>query len=225
MVLASDFQYFDPDAEVSYTKGNLPHWEQPGATYFITYRTVDSIANESMVLMLRLRKDFIQRFGMNVFEPGATTNSHGDIDGVRRTFARKFATLAEKSLDELRGSCVLRDTNVRQIVEKSLLHFNDVRHLTAAFVIMPNHVHILARIFPQFRMLEQCYGWKHFQASRINKLKRGKGHVFAPESFDHLVRDPEHLQKFVEYIKRNPEKAGLKPDEYTLYLPEIDFSR
>ncbi|MBI2479412.1 MAG: hypothetical protein HYV60_12510 [Planctomycetia bacterium] len=30
------FELFDPDGELRITVGKLPHWYQPGATYFMT---------------------------------------------------------------------------------------------------------------------------------------------------------------------------------------------
>ncbi|WP_246151837.1 hypothetical protein [Rubripirellula reticaptiva] len=42
MLRISDFQFFDPDAEFQVTFGDLPHWQQPGATDFITDRLSDS---------------------------------------------------------------------------------------------------------------------------------------------------------------------------------------
>ncbi len=41
------FELPDPDNDVRIRKGaNLPHWYQPGVTYFITFRTEDSIPAE-----------------------------------------------------------------------------------------------------------------------------------------------------------------------------------
>ena len=37
------FEFFDPTQDVYIRYSRLPHWEQAGATYFITWRTVDSI--------------------------------------------------------------------------------------------------------------------------------------------------------------------------------------
>ncbi|MBL9151912.1 MAG: hypothetical protein JNK37_05490 [Verrucomicrobiales bacterium] len=36
-------KFFNPYAEIEVTANNLPHWQQPGATYFITFRLADSI--------------------------------------------------------------------------------------------------------------------------------------------------------------------------------------
>ena len=37
------FEFFDRREDFSVRQGNLPHWYQPGATYFITFRTADSV--------------------------------------------------------------------------------------------------------------------------------------------------------------------------------------
>ena len=41
-----DFSIYDPTAPVTVTHGHLPHWEQVGSTYFITWRTADSIPKQ-----------------------------------------------------------------------------------------------------------------------------------------------------------------------------------
>ena len=35
--------FFDPFAEIEKHQNFLPHWQQPGATFFITFRLADSI--------------------------------------------------------------------------------------------------------------------------------------------------------------------------------------
>ena len=40
------FELFDPMADFCIREGSLPHWYQPGATYFVTFRTEDSVPQE-----------------------------------------------------------------------------------------------------------------------------------------------------------------------------------
>ena len=47
-------KFFDALAETRVTRNRLPHWQQDGATYFITYRLADSIPQ---VLMNQWRQD------------------------------------------------------------------------------------------------------------------------------------------------------------------------
>ena len=43
MRLVDKFGFFDPKQPYTVSFGELPHWEQEGATYFITFRTADSL--------------------------------------------------------------------------------------------------------------------------------------------------------------------------------------
>jgi hypothetical protein len=36
-------QYFNPWSEVQHSQNRLPHWQQLGATYFVTWRLADSL--------------------------------------------------------------------------------------------------------------------------------------------------------------------------------------
>ena len=82
------------------------------------------------------------------------------------------------------------------------------------FVVMPNHVHLLAA-FPSVEgMKAQCSSWMHFTAVRVNKMIGVKGPLWQKEPFDHLVRSPEQYEYLRRYIADNPHKAGLKLGEY-----------
>jgi menaquinone-specific isochorismate synthase len=48
---------------------------------------------------------------------------------------------------------------------------------------------------------------------QINRYLGRSGEFWQSESFDHLVRDPDHFDRFRKYIAENREKAGLKPAE------------
>ena len=221
MLSIRDFQFFDPDAEYTITVGHLPHWQQPGATYFITYRTLDSISGVAMKRILRERDDWLGRNGIDVQLSNWQEGLRDLSAQHQQTFRRLFATAYENELDRLEGKCLLRQPELAAIVDDSLMKFDGERYRLGAFVVMPNHVHILARVFPNRTMLQQCYSWKHYQAHAINQSMDVSEHFFQKESFDHLVRDDEHFWKFRSYIEDNPKKAKLNEGEYRLYLPSI----
>lgn len=64
-------------------------------------------------------------------------------------------------------------------------------------------------------------GIKGVSANRCNKLLGRKGAFWMDESYDHIVRDAKELAAFRHYIAENPNKAGLKPSEYSLRLRDI----
>ncbi|WP_397385048.1 hypothetical protein [Prosthecobacter sp.] len=41
-------RFFDPFTEIRVTRNNLPHRQQPGAAYFITFRMADSLPEEML---------------------------------------------------------------------------------------------------------------------------------------------------------------------------------
>ena len=97
------------------------------------------------------------------------------------------------------------------------------RYTLSDFVVMPNHVHLLATFRGLDEMLTQCTNWKRFTSTAINRALGRSGRFWQTEGFDHLVRSEARFRQYREYIAKNPIRAGLKPGEYAYYsrvLPE-----
>ena len=73
----------------------------------------------------------------------------------------------ETWMDAGYGSCLLGDTNVAAIVQDSLLHFDGQRYRILAWVIMPNHVHVLVQPMNGSTIAKIVASWKSFTAKRI----------------------------------------------------------
>jgi type I restriction enzyme R subunit len=69
---------------------------------------------------------------------------------VAREFLDLFWNRWHDALDAGHGACVLRQPDLATIVGNSLRHFDGERYLMLDFVVMPNHVHLLAS-FPTRR--------------------------------------------------------------------------
>src|SRR5262249_62033808 len=92
--------------------------------------------------------------------------------------------------------------------------FDGQRYCMGDFVVMPNHVHLLA-VFPTAAaMKEQCDSWLHYTAFQINRVIGERGKFWQQEPFDHLVRSLEQYEYLRTYIADNPRKAKLHPGEY-----------
>jgi len=52
--------YFDPNAPTDIKHRNLPHWQQKGTTYFVTFRLYDSIPQEVSENIKRERKQWLE---------------------------------------------------------------------------------------------------------------------------------------------------------------------
>jgi putative transposase len=124
-------------------------------------------------------------------------------------------------LDAGHGACLLRRSDCAEIVAKALHYFDGVRVSIIAFVVMPNHVHLLFVQHSEWLLEKLILSWKRFTAREINKLLERSGSLWQRDYFDRLVRDERHFANCVRYIRRNPEKARLGAGQYVLYESEI----
>jgi REP element-mobilizing transposase RayT len=76
-----------------------------------------------------------------------------------------------------------------------------------AFVVMPNHVHLL--VTPHVENARWLGPLKGFTGARANRILHREGPLWQDESYDHLVRTAEEFWKIVAYIEHNPVAAGL----------------
>jgi REP element-mobilizing transposase RayT len=77
-----------------------------------------------------------------------------------------------------------------------------------AFVVMPNHVHLLAT--PALALPKLTKSLKGITSKRANTILAMTGNCFwQEESYDHLVRNERELEKIRCYIEENPVRAGL----------------
>lgn len=214
------FELFDPLGDVRITAGNLPHWYQPGVTYFITFRTADSISAEVAELWYRRRDDWLLRHGIDARQSTWQMAFRRLPEGLQKEFHATFSHEYLEYLDRGHGACPLRRPELNNIVAESLRHFDGDRYHLGDFVVMPNHVHLLVSLLRCCDVEEQCYSWKKFTAAKINRALGRHGRFWQEESFDHLVRSPAEFDHLRRYISDNPRKAKLHPGEYVSYSPK-----
>ncbi|HET9503756.1 MAG TPA: transposase [Hymenobacter sp.] len=78
------------------------------------------------------------------------------------------------------------------------------------YCIMPNHVHVLLMLPDDALPLTQTLqSIKSFTAKKANKLLGRTGAFWHRETYDHLCRDADEVQRIISYILLNPVKAGL----------------
>src|SRR5258708_38437451 len=63
------FELFDPRGEVYIREGKLPHWYQPGVTYFVTFRTDDSVPQVLLRSWHARREVWLRRRGLDPAQP------------------------------------------------------------------------------------------------------------------------------------------------------------
>jgi REP element-mobilizing transposase RayT len=210
-------KFFNPFEPIDISHGNLPHWEQTNATYFITWRTADSIPQDVLKQWHLDRQHWLLVHGIEA----SSDDLHWQIeclpDDDRRAYHRLFTQRWHGFLDSCHGACVLRQPECAQHVADALLHFDGDRCLMQGFVVMPNHVHVLTTINGRGHMKELCKSWKRFSAAAINRSLGRKGEFWQTESFDHIVRNQRSMDRFREYIRENPLNAKLRSGEYILW--------
>jgi len=171
------------------SRGYLPHFDRPGTLQAITYRLADSLpAAQIEQIEEELKIVAIDR-----------------RDGERR---RRL----EAWLDAGRGSCVLRDAAAAKCVIDAWRHFDGKRYDLVAWTVMPNHVHVLIRIYEGWALGKIVQSWKSYTGRRIHAAKRpggDRGGIWMRDYWDRFIRDERHFQATVEYIHQNAVKAGL----------------
>jgi putative transposase len=219
------FRFFNATDEVAVVERHLPHWAQARTVCFLTWRTWDSIPSDILAEWVRARASWLVRHGIDPAHERWRDRLRGLPLPQRQEFRRTFTDRWHAMLDSCQGECVLRRSDLSAIVADSLHHFDGTRYTLADFVVMPNHVHVLA-VFPdEERMLAQRESWKHFTAVRINRALGRTGRFWQEDGFDHLIRTAEQFEAVRAYIANNPIHARLKPGEFRAYSRDLATSR
>lgn len=142
-----------------------------------------------------------------------TWRLHGSVpvapaDVAYATPGHAFAA-QDRALARSPGHRWLSDTRVaRQVVEVIRAGASRNLYELQAWVVMPNHVHLL--ILPHVPMPQVTHWIKGSTAREANQLLGRTGKPFwQHESYDHWVRNEREFQRIVAYIEENPVSAGL----------------
>jgi REP element-mobilizing transposase RayT len=182
-------------------RGRLPHWEAEGATYFVTFRLTDALP-ESVLKSYEFERTDIIKVAEQQRRPLTATE--------RKRLDELFSDRISTYLDRGAGACHLRRPEIATLVAEALRFFHGQRYRLLAWCVMPNHVHVVFAPFTGCGLAEILHSWKSFTSKRANTLLGLAGQFWEREYFDHLVRDDEDLARIIDYVRRNPERAGLK---------------
>jgi len=210
------FELFDPESEFEVSVGtSLPHWFQPAVTYFVTFRTEDSIPPDVSRRWFAERQDWLIRHGIQPQANDWREKLAALPRSLRKEFHAKFSEQYLANLDQGWGRCVLKRGELSKIVADSLLAFDGQRYRMGSFVVMPNHVHLVVCLLGDTNIVKQCTSWKRFTANKINQALGTTGRFWQEESFDHLVRSDKQFFAINRYIDNNP--SNLPVGSYFLY--------
>ncbi len=176
-----------------YSRNYLPHFDRPGLIQGITFRLHDSMP----AIVLDRWAQEIQTLPPN------------ELEAERQKRITAY-------LDAGHGACWLRNPNVAQIVEDAFLHFDRERYRLLAWVVMPNHVHVLIEVFPDTLLDQVIQSWKTWTGRLANQALKRTGPFWCRDFHDRYIRDETHFAYAKRYIEDNPVKAGLcrLPEEW-----------
>ena len=135
---------------------------------------------------------------------------HRPFAGGTLSSGQAFAAM-DRLLDEARtGPFYFRQPALADMVVEAIRYNAQIlRHYVLhAFVVMPNHVHMLVTAaVPLPRLTKSLKG---ITAKRANITLALTGKTFwQEESYDHVVRQEREFQSIRNYIEENPVRAGL----------------
>src|SRR5258708_2423714 len=106
-------------------RGYLPHFDGGSIPQSITFRLFDS-----------LPKSVLEEWSYKLAQQSSD---------LRDNEIRKRV---DAYLDQGHGSCYLKQPHVGKIVQDAILFFDSQKYLLSAWVVMPNHVHLVTTPLP-----------------------------------------------------------------------------
>lgn len=200
--------FFNPWQTPEISQRHLPHWNQDDVIYFVTFRLADSIPEEKLK-QWRERRQLWE-------EANKAPLTRDQIEERDELFSKQI----DCWLDQGSGSCLLQNPELSGIVSSAMHFFDGVRYQLEAYVVMPNHVHLMLQPRQSFTLSKILHSLKSYTANEINKYAKTTGNVWQEESYDRIIRNPEELSHFRAYIRRNPEVARVRLAVEALYLRE-----
>jgi len=173
---------------MTFYRRNLPHWIPDGKAIFLTFRLYGSLPSKAL----------------------------RQIAGLHAQPDEQFVALDSYLDSTCKGPLGLADPEIADYAEYPIIRGAELRHYDLhAFVIMPNHVHILLE---PHRPLAKITGAIKGVAARDANATLGRtGKPFwQDESFDHWVRTAAEQERIRQYIEWNPVKANLaaRPEDW-----------
>ena len=193
-----------------FRRRNLPHWDVPGGTYFITACLHNSLPAQGVLDVRNLERQL-----QGQARPPDLSAENWENRKWKLIFARR-----DEWLDLHPVVRHLEDERLASVVRDSLYHLAGEHYDLLSYVIMPSHFHWLFRPreewvlslgdavnnrSPRERIMHSVLS----HTGRVcNQLLNESGTFWQFESYDHVVRDEDELGRIVDYIELNPVRRG-----------------
>jgi len=119
-------------------RGRLPHSEKDSGLYFVTFHLADSLPATVLKKLVERNRILVSAklIGVNL------------LPSQKLLIEKYSATKMEEYFDRGIGACFLRDPRIADLVVDALWFWHGKRYRLLAWCVMPNHVHVIFRLFP-----------------------------------------------------------------------------
>ena len=102
------------------------------------------------------------------------------------------------------------------MIQNVLLGFDSETYQLSAWVVMPNHIHMLATRLENYTLADIMQSLKSITSHKANRTLKRHGQFWMPDYFDRYIRNAEHFANTTRYIEDNPVKARLcdRPEDW-----------
>jgi REP element-mobilizing transposase RayT len=208
----------------NYYRRHLPHYQPIGATYFVTFRLAGSVPAKVYERQRREKEELRKRL------QAAKTQSQR-LSVLQQHFKEYFYSFDIVLNRAAGGPRWLCKPEIAGIVEESIRFRDGTKYDLYSHCIMPNHVHMVFKLLGEGRegpiesdgndsadtdwsrslhpVTDILASLKKHSALEANRILGRRGAFWKGESYDHVVRDSEELERIIRYVLLNPVKAGL----------------
>ena len=132
-----------------HSRGYLPHFDGVEVTQHVTFHLADSLPTS---VVKRLED-----------ETRCLPPEQQEVERRKRV---------EAWIDSGHGSCILREPVVAAMVQDALCFFDGQRYRLFAWVVMPNHVHVLFQPINDWPVAKTVASWKKCTATHVCAFRR-----------------------------------------------------
>jgi putative transposase len=193
---------------------HLPHYHPEYGKFHIVFRLDGSLPQE-VVQRLKHEREERERY---LSGESNLQKRHELLLEYRKEYFEKFDSLLDGAET---GPTWLAQDSIAQIVVDAMLKRDRNDYDLVAYTVMPNHVHLIIstedlgrgssrqRIVAETSVERVCRLLKGATAYACNRALNRSGQFWQHESYDHLIRSDEELERTIRYVLNNPVKAGL----------------
>lgn len=219
-----------PDPPNRFYRRRLPHWQPVAGAIFLTWRLYGSLPREALD-RLQAERESLDRQPQRADETPR--------DRALRHQKGLFGLADELLAQDTAGPKWLGKEPIARLMVDALFYHHRRLYILLAFVVMPNHVHVLlipmeqrptegpdvasslnsgaglpAMPVPLRQITHSLKSYVAHEPSR--RLARPPRPFWQDESYDHWVRSEAELGRVVTYVESDPVRSGLadSPEEW-----------